>query len=129
MKIFKNWKKWVTKVKNDSYALYLAYKDPRVSWFARIFAFLVIAYFFSPIDLIPDFIPIFGYLDDFVLVPVGLVLALKMMPKDVLAESREKAKELTNLEKPKSWIIAVIIVIIWVTVISSMIFFIVVKFF
>ncbi len=81
------------RLKTEVYALYLAYKDPRVPWYARLFAAGVVAYAVSPIDLIPDFIPVIGYLDDLILVPLGIVLALKMIPPEVMAECRERAKE------------------------------------
>jgi uncharacterized membrane protein YkvA (DUF1232 family) len=79
-------------LKTEVYAIYLAYKDPRVPFYARILAIIVVGYVLSPIDLIPDFIPILGYLDDLILVPLGIVLVLKMIPKEVMDEYREKAK-------------------------------------
>ena len=72
-------------LKIEVYAIYLAYKDPRVPWYARIIAVCVVGYAFSPIDLIPDPIPILGYLDDLILVPLGIALVLKMIPKEVMA--------------------------------------------
>jgi len=79
-------------LKTDFYALYLAYKDPRIPWYARILAICVVAYAFSPIDLIPDFIPILGYLDDLILIPLGITLVLKMIPKDLMDEYRKHAR-------------------------------------
>ncbi|MBE9011077.1 DUF1232 domain-containing protein [Pseudanabaenaceae cyanobacterium LEGE 13415] len=96
------------------YALYLAYRDPRVPWYARIFAACVVGYAFSPIDLIPDPIPILGYLDDLILVPIGITLALKMIPPNVMAECRVQAQSTGQSNKPKNWIAAAIILIIWV---------------
>lgn len=96
------------------YAIYLAYKDPRVPWYARIFAALVVGYAFSPIDLIPDPIPVLGYLDDLVLIPLGIALAIKMIPPDVLTECREKAREVMRQGKPVNWLAAALIIIIWV---------------
>lgn len=101
-------------LKIEIYAIYLAYKDPRVPWYARIFAACVVGYAFSPIDLIPDPIPILGYLDDLILVPLGVVLALKMIPPEVLAECREKAQEIMHLGKPVSRIAVFVIITIWV---------------
>ncbi|HEY7343516.1 MAG TPA: YkvA family protein [Ktedonobacterales bacterium] len=92
------------RLKRDVYALYLAYRDPRVPWYARLFAVGVVAYAVSPIDLIPDFIPIIGYLDDLILVPLGIVLALKMIPPDVMAECRLRAEETAREGKPTYWI-------------------------
>jgi len=80
-------------LKAEIYALYLAYKDPRVSWYKKAFLILIIAYAINPLDLIPDFIPILGYLDDLIIIPLGIYLALKMIPKEVIAECSEKAKQ------------------------------------
>lgn len=87
------WKDKVRQLKTNIYALALAYRDPRVPLYAKVFAAVVVAYAFTPIDLIPDFIPIFGYLDDLILVPLGITLALKMIPPDVMAECRERAAQ------------------------------------
>ena len=76
-----------------TYALYGAYRDPRVPWYARVFALCVVAYAFSPIDLIPDFVPLLGYLDDLILIPLGIALAIQMIPADVLAEHRERFRD------------------------------------
>lgn len=81
--------------------------------YAKIFTACVVAYAFSPIDLIPDFIPILGYLDDIILVPLGIMLALKMLPKNVLDESTIKAEKMMNLDKPKNWIVGGLILLIW----------------
>lgn len=102
------------RLKRDVYALYLAYRDPRVPWYARVFAAGVVAYAISPIDLIPDFIPIFGYLDDLILVPLGIVLALRMIPPEVMAECRERAKEASREGRPTNWVAAGVIIGIWV---------------
>lgn len=107
------WKQRVRQLKKETYAIYIACKDPRVPWYARVFAGLVVAYAFSPIDLIPDVIPILGYLDDLVLVPLGIILVLKMIPPVVLAECREKAEVLMNQGKPTSRIAAIVIMAIW----------------
>jgi uncharacterized membrane protein YkvA (DUF1232 family) len=97
----------------ETYAIYLAYKDPRTPWYARIFAACVVGYAFSPIDLIPDPIPVLGYLDDLVLVPVGVALALKMIPPAVLAECRERAQVAMSQGKPVNWTAAGVIIGIW----------------
>ncbi len=101
-------------MKTEVYALYLAYNDPRVPWYARILAVFVVGYALSPIDLIPDFIPIIGYLDDLILVPLGIVLVLKMIPQEVMDECREKARAVMLKGKPVNWIAATVIVGIWV---------------
>jgi len=101
-------------LKTEVYAIYLAYKDPRVPWYARIFAVCVVGYAFCPIDLIPDPIPILGYLDDLILVPLGIFLALKMIPKEVMAECREQAKVTMLQNKPVNRVAAIVIVGIWI---------------
>ena len=83
---FENWKAKAKALKHEVYALFLAYKDPRVPWYAKAFSALVVGYAFSPIDLIPDMIPVLGYLDDLVLVPLGVALAIKMIPAEVMEE-------------------------------------------
>jgi uncharacterized membrane protein YkvA (DUF1232 family) len=103
---------WARKLKVEVYALYLAYKDPRVSWYARVFAAVVVGYAFSPIDLIPDMIPVLGYLDDLILVPLGVALAIKMIPPQVLSECREKARETTD--RPVNKVAAVVVVAVWI---------------
>jgi len=103
-------------LKTETYALYLAYRNPRTPWYAKVFAGVVIAYAFSPIDLIPDFIPVLGYLDDLILVPLGISLALKMIPPDVMAESRKKAREFNRSGKPVNWFAAAIIILIWLLI-------------
>lgn len=107
------WRQHVQQLKQETYALYLAYKDPRVSWYARLWLAIVIGYAFSPIDLIPDFIPILGYLDDLILIPAGIWLALKMIPPQVLAECRAEAAQKLGEDRPVSWQTAVLIVTIW----------------
>ena len=106
-------KAWARRLKREVVALYLCYRDPRVPWYARLFAGAVVAYAFSPIDLIPDFIPVLGLLDDLVLVPLGVWLALKMIPPDVMAESRARASEGLRNGKPVSRAAAFVIVGVW----------------
>jgi uncharacterized membrane protein YkvA (DUF1232 family) len=101
-------------LKTEVYAIYWAYKDPRVPWYARIFAVCVVGYAFSPMDLIPDPIPVIGYLDDLILVPLGIFLVLKMIPKEVMAECREQARVVMLKDKPVNWIAAIVIIGIWV---------------
>jgi uncharacterized membrane protein YkvA (DUF1232 family) len=107
------WKQRARQLKAETYALYLAYRDPRTPWYARIFAAVVVGYAFSPIDLIPDFIPVLGYLDDLLLVPFGIWLALKMIPPEVMADSRGRAQEALANGKPVNRAAAVVIVGIW----------------
>ena len=111
-----SWRLRARQLKTETYALYLVYRDPRTPWHARLFAALVVGYAFSPIDLIPDFIPGLGYLDDLLLVPLGVLLALKMVPPAVWAESREMAREVLAAGKPVSRAAAVVIVMIWLAI-------------
>ena len=108
------WKTRARQLKTDVYALYLAYKDPRTPWYARILAAVVVGYAFSPIDLIPDPIPILGYLDDLVIIPLGVFLAVKMVPTQVMVESRVRAREVIAKAKPVNKLAAVIIVLVWI---------------
>jgi uncharacterized membrane protein YkvA (DUF1232 family) len=110
------WKARARQLKTEVYALYLAYKDPRTPWYAKVFVAVVVGYAFSPIDLIPDPIPILGYLDDLVLIPLGVYLAVKMIPKPVLEECRMNANRLMAQGKPVNKAAAVIIVLIWILV-------------
>jgi uncharacterized membrane protein YkvA (DUF1232 family) len=104
--------RWVRRLKVEIYALYLAYRDPRVPWYARVFAALVVGYAFSPIDLIPDAIPVLGYLDDLLIVPLGIALAIRMIPLPVLAECREEARNAKD--RPVNKVAAVVVVAIWI---------------
>jgi len=92
--------------------LWIASRDPRTPWYAKAALGLVLAYTFSPIDLIPDFVPVFGYLDDLILVPLGIMLVVKMIPEPVMDDARRRALELEH--KPVSRAGAVLIVALWV---------------
>jgi len=107
------WKRRAKQLEIETNALYLAYKDPRVPWYAKVFAACVVGYTLSPIDLIPDFIPVLGYLDDLLLVPLGVTLALKIIPKPVLDQCRERARENMSQGKTKNWVAASVIIAIW----------------
>jgi uncharacterized membrane protein YkvA (DUF1232 family) len=107
-----SWKEKAQNLKNDTYALYLAYRDPRVPWYAKVFVAAIVGYAVCPLDLIPDFIPVLGYVDDIILIPAGISLAIKMIPQDVLEECREKAQT-ESFSTREHWIAAVIIVLIW----------------
>jgi uncharacterized membrane protein YkvA (DUF1232 family) len=101
-------------LKTETYALYFAAGDPRTPWYAKILVAGVVAYAFSPIDLIPDFVPVLGYLDDLVLIPLGIALAIKLVPCDVLSECRAKAQETIKNGKPVSRAAGAVIVAIWI---------------
>ena len=114
------WKKWATALKKNTYALYLASRDPRVSILAKIVIGLVVAYALSPIDLIPDFIPIIGYLDDLILLPLGIWLSIRLIPQDVWQECQALAVEQLS-ELPRSRRAAVVIIIIWLLAMACLI--------
>jgi uncharacterized membrane protein YkvA (DUF1232 family) len=100
-------------LKTEIYALYLAARDPLTPWYARALVLLVVAYALSPIDLIPDFIPVLGYLDDVLIVPAGIALALKLIPRAVIDRAREQARTAPP-DKRAGIIGAAIIVLIWI---------------
>jgi uncharacterized membrane protein YkvA (DUF1232 family) len=116
------WKQQAQNLKVEVYAVYLAYRDPRVPWYARVFAACVVGYAFSPIDLIPDFIPLLGYLDDLLIVPLGIWVVLKMIPPPVMAECRARSQEVMSAGKPVNWAAAVVIVAIWLALAGLAIF-------
>lgn len=105
-------------LKREAYALSIAMRDPRTPWYAKAFLALVVAHTFSPIDLIPDFIPVLGYLDDLIITPLGIFLALKMTPPAVMAEARQQAANRITHEKPVSWAGAVLVIGVWIITIS-----------
>ena len=108
-------------LKREVYALYYACRDPRTPWYAKALATAVVAYAFSPIDLIPDFIPVLGLLDDLVLVPLGVIAVRAMVPETVLVESRAKARELES--KPRSWVAAAVIIALWLALAAAGIYY------
>jgi len=116
----KQWKLKVEQVKIETYALYLAYRDPRTPWYAKVLAAGVVAYAVSPIDLIPDFIPILGFLDDLVIVPLGTLLAIKMVPKQVMAECREKAHNSMEpgASKRTRYLVAAVVIAVWCLILA-----------
>src|SRR5215831_10205953 len=97
-------------LKAETFALYLAARDPRTPWYAKLLVAGIVAYAFSPIDLIPDFVPVLGYLDDLILIPVGITLAIRLVPDSVLTDCRAQAQEIFKNEKPVSRIAVVVIV-------------------
>jgi uncharacterized membrane protein YkvA (DUF1232 family) len=103
---------WARGLKRDVHALYLAARDPRVPWYAKAVALGVAAYALSPIDLIPDFIPVIGYLDDLIIVPLGILLAVRLIPPEILAEHRQVANEAA--ERPTSRTAAMVIIAVWI---------------
>jgi len=106
---------WAAALKRDVFALWFAYRDPRTPWAARLLAMLIVGYALSPIDLIPDFVPVLGYLDELILLPGAIYLALKLIPAAVLDECRARAAVEIDARsrKPKSYLAAAVIVLIW----------------
>lgn len=119
------WKQRASQLTKDTYAIYLACKDPRVPWYTKLFAASVVAYALSPIDLVPDFIPVLGYLDDLVLIPLGIALLVKTIPKPVLAECREKAQAAMAGGRPRNWKAGAVIIVIWLLLLSLVVLFVV----
>ena len=115
------WKEWARSLKKNTYALYLVSRDPRVPWFAKVIIALVVAYALSPIDLIPDFIPVIGYLDDLLLLPIGIWLAIRMIPEAVWEECQLSAQQAV-IEPPKNWRAGAVIIFIWVLLIGAFLF-------
>jgi uncharacterized membrane protein YkvA (DUF1232 family) len=103
---------WARAIKMDVMALYLATRDARVPWYAKALAVVVVAYALSPIDLIPDFIPVLGYVDDLILVPLGVLLAIRLIPPDLMIEFRAQAR--LRIERPVSKTGAAIIIGFWI---------------
>lgn len=112
---------WLERVKQkasalqgETLALMLAYRHPSVPWYAKAWAALVVAYAFSPIDLIPDFIPLLGYLDDLILLPLGIGIAVKLIPAAVMTECRQQAQTHLAQSNPGKWQGTLIIITLWI---------------
>ncbi|MBI5230802.1 MAG: DUF1232 domain-containing protein [Coriobacteriales bacterium] len=102
------------RLKAETYALYLVARNPAVPWYAKAIAAAVVAYALSPIDLIPDFVPVLGYLDDLLIVPLGIWLAVRLVPADVMADSRAKAAEAVDGGLPASRTAGIVVVVTWI---------------
>lgn len=107
--------------KNEAFAVYLAAKDPRTPWYAKALIFFVVAHTFSPIDLIPDFIPILGYLDDLIITPGGLWLAIRMIPPEVLAEARAKVAT-SGVDRGLGYLGAAVIIFMWIVSLMGVVY-------
>ena len=112
-------KAWARRVKREVHAIYLAARDPRTPWYARAMAVLVAGYALSPIDLIPDFIPVLGYLDDLLIVPLGILLVVRLIPADVLEKHRATA-EARQSARPVSYAAAAFIVGVWIVATAAL---------
>ena len=111
-------KNWAVTLRREVMTLWFACRDPRTPRNARVLTMLIVAYALSPIDLIPDFIPVLGYLDDLILLPVGIYLVLKLVPAEALADARARAQSWVESRqpKPRNWVAAAVIVLVWVMV-------------
>jgi uncharacterized membrane protein YkvA (DUF1232 family) len=111
-------KNWAASLKREVMALWFLCRDPRTPWYVRVLTMLIVAYALSPIDLIPDFIPVLGYLDELILLPVGIYLVLKLVPAEALADARARAQSWVESRqpKPRNWVAAAVIVLVWVLV-------------
>jgi uncharacterized membrane protein YkvA (DUF1232 family) len=114
MRLLAEFKQRARRLRAETFALYLAARHPETPWYAKLFVAGIVAYAFSPIDLIPDFVPVLGYLDDLILIPIGIALAIRMVPSSVLAECRTRAQEVMSQGKPVSRIAGAVIVVIWI---------------
>ena len=115
-KLFDRVNAWARSLRRDVLALYLASRDPRTPWLVKVLIVAIVAYALSPIDLIPDFIPILGYLDDAILVPLAIWLVIRMIPREVMAEHRARAASAPA--RPASRIAAAVVITIWLMVLA-----------
>jgi uncharacterized membrane protein YkvA (DUF1232 family) len=104
-----SWRDRVNKLNLEVYALYLAFRDKRCPWYAKVWIGLVVGYAVSPIDLIPDFIPVLGQIDDLIIIPAGIAVAVKMIPKGVMDECRQRAVNQPMNSKTKYLVIGIIV--------------------
>lgn len=111
--MLKDLKQRVRLLKAETFALYLAARHPSTPWYAKMLVAVIVAYALSPIDLIPDFIPVLGYLDDLILIPIGIALAIKLVPPAVLTECRARSQEALVNGKPVSRIAGAVIITLW----------------
>ncbi len=109
-------RRWARAIKQDVVALYIAGRDPRVPWYVKAAAVAIAAYALSPIDLIPDFIPVLGYLDEVILLPIAIALVVRMIPDPLMAEFREEAQR--RSERPTSRAAAAVIIVLWIAAIA-----------
>ncbi len=114
--MFARLKAWAASLRRQALVVWFASRDPRAPWYAKWLAIAIVAYALSPIDLIPDFIPVLGYLDEVILLPAALWLVLKLMPQEVLLDARARAQAWMEAHRPKprNWIAATIIVLLWI---------------
>jgi uncharacterized membrane protein YkvA (DUF1232 family) len=114
--MLEKWKQWARTIKRDAHALYLAARDPRVPWYAKALAIAVAGYALSPIDLIPDFVPVLGYVDDLIIVPLGIALVIRLVPPEIMAQHRDMAS--AAQERPISRAAGIAVMAVWILAIG-----------
>ncbi len=114
----RKWRKAAVALKGEALALYFALRHPRTPRAAKVLAAAVVAYAFSPVDLIPDFIPFLGYVDDLVILPLGISMAIRLVPPDVMVECRAQAQRTMDRVRPVIWTAAIVIIVFWLVVIA-----------
>jgi len=129
MNLLKKLNEKARRLKAKLLALWFAYRDPRTPWYAKVWAVIVVGYAFSPIDLIPDFIPVLGYLDDAIILPIGIWIAIRLIPQEIFADSQEKAQEwlAQSKAKPKNWGAAVLIMLFWGLLLFVSLYYVIIK--
>ncbi|WP_249310708.1 YkvA family protein [Bacillus sp. FJAT-49736] len=115
------WKQLIQNIKRNIYILYLAYRHPETPWYAKAFSILIVAYALSPIDFIPDVIPVLGYVDEAILLPLGILGAFTLIPSQILQECKEKASQ-NSSKLRKSWAAAIVILLVWISVAASILY-------
>ena len=115
-------KTWAHRMKRDTLALYLARRDPRVPWHAKAMAMVTAAYALSPIDLIPDFIPVLGYLDELIILPLFIYVTIRLIPPDIMVELRAQADQHLSENRPRSMTGAVVIILIWLSIVALVVY-------
>ena len=113
-------RQWARRLKAEVIAMYFVMKHPETPLYAKVLAAIIVGYALSPIDLIPDFVPILGYVDDVILLPLGIALVIKLIPKNILEACRKEAKINPPAAKPKIWVAAYVIVMLWLIVVYSL---------
>jgi uncharacterized membrane protein YkvA (DUF1232 family) len=107
---------WFQELRVRTWALYYACRDPETPWYAKAWAGLVVAYAFSPLDIIPDFIPVLGLLDDAILIPLGIALALRMIPRPIMENAMKRARTRVGAQKPVNWVAGAAVLLVWAVV-------------
>ncbi|WP_160719668.1 YkvA family protein [Bacillus sp. USDA818B3_A] len=121
VKQLNKWKEFIQNLKHSIYIVYLAYRHPKTPWYAKAFSLLIVAYALSPIDFIPDFIPVLGYLDEVILLPLGILGVFTLIPNQVLQECRVMASRTPKMLQ-KNWAAGVVIILVWISLATTVLF-------